>query len=76
MKIDEGSGDVRTIALKISNKFAPGRGTTEIHNEVIREKEYVWYGRLENRIAASVFGEVLGNDEPRILFFQSVKGDE
>ena len=62
---------MKTIALRFSNKFAPHSGTIEAHCEVIREKGYVWYGKLGNKIAASVFVEILENDEPRILLIHS-----
>ena len=63
--------DMKTIALRFSNKFAPDCGTIEAHKELIREKGYVWYGKLGNKIAVSVFSEILGNDEPRILLIHS-----
>jgi hypothetical protein len=62
---------MKTIALRFSNKFAPDCGTIEAHNELIQKNGYVWYGKLGNRIAASVFDEILGNDEPRILLIHS-----
>ena len=62
---------MRTIALRFSNKFAPDCGTIEAHNELIQKNGYVWYGKLGNKIAASVFDEILGNDEPRILLIHS-----
>ncbi len=62
---------MRTIALRFSNKFAPECGTIEAHNELIREKGYVWYGKLGNKIATGVFDEILKNDEPRILLIHS-----
>ncbi len=62
---------MKTIALRFSNKFAPECGTIAAHEEMIKMKGYVWYGKLGNKIAASVFGEILGNDEPRILLIHS-----
>ena len=62
---------MKTIALRFLNKFAPDIGTIEAHNEMIQENGYVWYGKLGNKIAAGVFGEILGNEEPRILFVHS-----
>ena len=62
---------MKTIALRFSNKFAPDIGTIEAHNEMIRENGYVWYGKLGNKIAAGVFGEILGNEEPRIILIHS-----
>lgn len=62
---------MKTIALKFSNRFAPDCGTIEAHNEMIRKNGFVWYGKLGNKNAASVFGEILENDEPRILLIHS-----
>lgn len=62
---------MKTIALRFSNKFAPECGTIEAHSMLIREKGYAWYGKLGNKISASVFGEILGNDEPKILLIHS-----
>ena len=50
---------MKTIALRSLNKFAPECGTIEAHNEMIQKKGYVWYGKLGNKIAAGVFGEIL-----------------
>ena len=58
---------MKIIALRFSNKFAPACGTIEAHNAMIREKGYVWYGKLGNRISSGVFGQILENDKPRIL---------
>lgn len=62
---------MKTVALRFSNKFAPACGTIEAHNELIREHGYVWYGKLGNKIAVSVFDEILGNEDPRILLIHS-----
>lgn len=62
---------MRTIALRFSNKFAPECGTIEAHNELIQKNGFVWYGKLGNKIAASVFPDVLDNREPRILLIHS-----
>lgn len=63
--------DVKTIALRFLYKFAPACGTIEAHNELIRDKGYVWYGKLGNKISAGVFGDIIGNDAPRTLLIHS-----
>ena len=62
---------MKTIALRFSNIFAPECGTIEAHNKLIQKNGYVWYGKLGNRIAASVFSEILDNEVPRILLINS-----
>lgn len=41
---------MKTIALRFSNNFAPDIGTIEAHNEVIKEKGYVWYRYLSRKL--------------------------
>lgn len=62
---------MKTIALRLSNKFAPECGTIEAHEELIKKKGYVWYGKLGNKIASSVLSDILENAEPRILLIHS-----
>lgn len=62
---------MKTIALRFSNKFTPECGTIAAHNELIQKKGYVWYWKLGNKIAVSVFTDILENDEPRILLIHS-----
>lgn len=62
---------MNTIALRFSNKFAPECGTIEAHNELLKENGYVWYGKLGNKIASSVFPNILDNDDPKILLIHS-----
>lgn len=62
---------MKTIALRFSNKFALKCGTIAAHEELIRKKGYVWYGKLGNKIASSVFSDILENAEPRILLIHS-----
>lgn len=62
---------MKTIALRFSNIFAPECGTIEAHEELIKKNGYVWYGKLGNKIAASVFSDILENDKPRILLIHS-----
>lgn len=62
---------MKTVALRFSNKFAPECGTIEAHNELIKQNGYVWYGKLGNRIAGSMFAEILENESARILLIYS-----
>lgn len=49
---------MKTVALRFANKFAPECGTIEAHNELIKQNGYVWYGKLGNKIAGSMFAEI------------------
>ena len=62
---------MKTVALRFANKFAPECGTIEAHNELIKQNGYVWYGKLGNKIAGSMFAEILENESARILLIHS-----
>ena len=62
---------MKTVALRFANKFAPECGTIEAHNEMIKQNGYVWYGKLGNKIASSMFDEILENETSRILLIHS-----
>lgn len=36
---------MKTVALRYNDKFAPLDGTIKLHNDIISEKGYVWYGK-------------------------------
>lgn len=62
---------MKTVALRFANKFAPECGTIEAHNDLIKQNGYVWYGKLGNKIAGSIFPEILDNEPSRILLIYS-----
>lgn len=62
---------MKTVALRFSNRFALECGTIAAHDELIQRNGYVWYEKLGNKIAPSVFSDVLDNDKPRILLIHS-----
>lgn len=62
---------MRTVALRFAENFAPVCGTIAAHREVIDEKGFVWYGKLGSPISAKVAGEILVEDDPRILLIHS-----
>lgn len=66
---------MRTIALRFAENFAPGCGTIAAHQEVIDEKGFVWYGKLGNPVSAKIAGEILMEDDPRILLIHSGGSD-
>ncbi len=62
---------MRTIALRFSNNFAPEIGTIRAHEELIKENNFVWYGKLGSKIATKVAIDIMKNDSPRILLIHS-----
>ncbi len=62
---------MRTIALRFSNNFAPEAGTIAEHQGIIAELGYVWYGKLGTAVSSAVIGQILENDEPKILLIHS-----
>ena len=52
---------MRTIALRFSNNFAPEIGTIAAHEEVIKKKGYVWYGKLGCRVSKKSVKDILKN---------------
>lgn len=62
---------MRTVALRFAENFAPECGTIAAHQEVLVEKGYVWYGKLGSPVSAKVAGEILKEEDPRILLIHS-----
>lgn len=62
---------MRTIALRFSNNFAPKEGTIGAHETMIKEKGFVWYGKLGSRISSRTKDDILKNDDPQILLIHS-----
>ena len=62
---------MRTVALRFAENFAPDCGTIAAHQEIIDERGFVWYGKLGSPVSAKVAGEILKDDDPRILLIHS-----
>lgn len=62
---------MKTVALRFAENFAPECGTIAAHEEIIEAKGYVWYGKLGSPVSAKVAGEILMEDDPRILLIHS-----
>ena len=62
---------MRTVAMRFAENFAPDCGNIAAHQEVIDERGFVWYGKLGSPISAKVAGEILMEDDPRILLIHS-----
>ncbi|MCR9035421.1 hypothetical protein [Tractidigestivibacter montrealensis] len=62
---------MRTVALRFAENFAPDCGTVATHEAVIRKLGYVWYGKLGSAVSAKTAGDILLNDDPRLLLIHS-----
>lgn len=62
---------MNTIALRFSDNYAPKEGTINLHNEVIKRKGFVWYGKFGSGISNSIKEELLNLEEPKILLISS-----
>lgn len=62
---------MKTIALRFTDKFAPSAGTIKAHEDIIKTKGYVWYGKMGNRISKSIAEEIIKNESPRFLLIHS-----
>ena len=64
---------MKTIALRYAENFSPEGGTITAHEEIIREKGYVWYGKLGTAVGTDKVRIILSASAPRILLIQSGK---
>jgi len=62
---------MKTVALRYAEMFAPDDGTIALHQALIDELGYAWYGKLGNPISQSIAREILESADPRILLIHS-----
>lgn len=62
---------MNTIALRFSDNYAPKEGTINLHNEVIKRKGFVWYGKFGSSISKDIKEELLSLENPKILLISS-----
>lgn len=64
---------MRTIALRFGENIAPVEGTIAVHQDMIKQNGYVWYGKFGSPVSTKVSSDILKNDIPKILLIQSGK---
>ena len=64
---------MKTIALRFAENFAPEGGTIKAHEVVIKEKGYVWYGKMGTAIGKDKAEIIMKLNDPKILLIQSGK---
>ena len=62
---------MKTICLRFSDAYAPSKGTIQLHQEVIDEKGFVWYGKRSNKINQKYLKEILENGPAKILLLKA-----
>ncbi|SFG07192.1 hypothetical protein SAMN04487761_10378 [Lachnospiraceae bacterium C7] len=64
---------MKTVAIRFADKYAPQEGTIALHEKVIEDKGYVWFGKLGSPISEATAKIVLENEEAKILLLHSGK---
>ena len=62
-----------TIALRFAETFAPDEGTIHMHQKIIDQFGFVWYGKLGLPISKKIQALILQEKAPRILLIHSGK---
>ena len=62
---------MKTISLRYTDKFAPSNGTIDAHKEILKDKGYVWYGKMGTPISRKIASMILSNNSPRFLLIHS-----
>ena len=62
---------MNTIALRFSDNYAPKEGTIKLHQRVIDESNYVWYGKFGNTLSQKNIDILMSQDEKKILLIKS-----
>lgn len=62
---------MKTIALRFADNYAPADGTIKLHEDVINEYGYVWYGKFGNSLSQKNIDMLLEMKEKRFLLIKS-----
>lgn len=64
---------MKTIALRFGEHFSRECGTIAAHKGIIDAIGYVWYGKLGSAVSTKVIGDILQQEDPKILLINSGK---
>lgn len=62
---------MRTIALRFADNYAPKEGTIKLHQEIINNNGYVWYGKFGNSISQKNIDMLLDMKDKKFLLIKS-----
>lgn len=62
---------MRTIALRFADNYAPKEGTIKLHQEVINNNGYVWYGKFGNTLSQKNIDLLMSQPDRKFLLIKS-----
>lgn len=62
---------MKTIALRFADNYAPAEGTIKLHEDVIEEYGYVWYGKFGNSLSQKNIDMLLDMKDRKFLLIKS-----
>ena len=62
---------MKIIALRFADNYAPSEGTIRLHEDVIKEYGYVWYGKFGNSISQKIIDMILYMKDRKFLLIKS-----
>ena len=62
---------MKTIALRFADNYAPKEGTIKLHQAIISENGYVWYGKFGNTLSQKNIDLLMSQPERKILLIKS-----
>lgn len=62
---------MKTIALRFADNYAPADGTIKLHEDVIKEYGYVWYGKFGNSLSQKNIDMLLEMEDRKFLLIKS-----
>lgn len=62
---------MKTIALRFSDNYAPKEGMIFLHQNIIDNYGFVWYGKFGSKISKDFIEEQLKTKDPKILLIKS-----
>lgn len=62
---------MKTVALRFADNFAPPEGTVTTHNTMIKNRGYVWYGKIGCALSKATIQMIMDNQPAKILLIHS-----
>ena len=62
---------MQTVALRFTDNYAPQEGTILAHENLLKKKGYVWYGKTGNALSSKVISAVMKTTPAKILLIQT-----
>ena len=62
---------MRTIALRFADNYAPKEGTIKLHQEIINNNGYVWYGKFGNTLFQKNIDLLMSHPDRKFFLIKS-----